>query len=309
MPTGTQLATSSGVVFVTTLDVIVPPNGSSYVPPVTVQAQNPGTSGNVAANTIVNITSAGQQRIIQFNPSLTSTSVLGVTNPSAATGGGAGHATALSQKDINALQSSLNTKIQTQLKDWLTRQLHIGDQAGKPIQQETITTSPAVGSVVSSGTFTGTLKLHATVLVVRSAAIQAGATTALNKAVSNNTTYPNYTLFQPQQLHITKLTNTAASDGKSLTLKFTASGQIIPNVSANQVRSLLVGKRASEVQSVLSGPGGIPGVVTGSASVNPGFFPWVPFLSSRITVHIVPAQTPTTPRATASPTPTATKKK
>lgn len=309
VPTGTQLATSSGVVFVTTLDVIVPPNGSSYVPPVTVQAQNPGTGGNVAANTIVNITSAGQQRIIQFNPSLTSTSVLGVTNPSAATGGGAGHATALSQKDINTLQSSLNTKIQTQFKDWLTRQLHTGDQAGKAIQQETITTSPAVGSVVNGGTFTGTLKLHATVLVVRSAAIQAGATTALNKAVSNNKTYPNYTLFQPQQLRITKLTNTAASDGKSLTLKFTASGQIIPNVSANQVRSLLVGKRVSDVQSILRGPGGIPGVVTGSAKPSPGFFPWVPFWSSRITVHIVPAQAQTTPHATASPTPTATKKK
>ncbi|MEO8972108.1 MAG: baseplate J/gp47 family protein [Ktedonobacteraceae bacterium] len=309
IPTGMQLSTRSGVIFITTLDVKLPSanSGSSYTPPVTVQAQNSGTVGNVPANTIVSITAAGQQLLQQFNPGLASPSLLTVTNPSPTTGGGAGKSTALSTSDVNTLKAKLHTEAQARLSSWLAKQLHTGDQAGKPVSVETISTTPAVGTVITSGLFSETLKLHATVLVVRNAVIQSVASTSMNASVSKNKLDSGYTLFEPQQLNITQLKNTPSKDGSSLKLSFTAVGQIIPNISVEQIRNLLAGKRVSEVQSVLTGPGSVPGVVSSSAVVHPGFFPWLPFLSSHINVHIVPAQQPTTPSV--HPTATPTKKK
>ena len=308
IPTGTILATASGITFVTTLDVQLPPANSTYIPPVSIQAQSQGTIGNVAAHTIVNITPDGQQRILQFNPGLTSTSVLTVTNPQPTTGGGVGKATALSTNDVNKLKATLNVVLQAQLQSWLAKQLHVGDNAGKPVVVETVTTTPAVGSVVTGGTFSETLKMQATVLVVRSAALQSAAFAQMNASVSKDKRYPGYTLYQPQQLKITQLKNTPSKDGSSLKLSFTAAGQIIPSVTVDQIRSLLAGKRVSEVQSTLLGSSGIPGIVSASAVVHPDFLPWLPFLSSHITVHIVPAQPATTPPV-AHPTPTPKPKK
>jgi len=111
IPTGTLLSTASGVTFVTTLDVQLPPVNSTYTPPVSVQAQSQGTIGNVAAHTIVVITPEGAQRILQFNPSLSSTSVLTVTNPQPTTGGGAGKATALSSNDVKRIERKGRYKI------------------------------------------------------------------------------------------------------------------------------------------------------------------------------------------------------
>lgn len=308
IPTGMQLSTKSGINFTTTLDVKLPPanSGSSYTPPVTVQAQNPGTVGNVPANTIVNITASGQQLLLQFNPGL-SPGALTVTNPQATTGGGAGKATSLSTNDVNTLKAKLHTEVQTKLSDWLTKQLHIGDQAGKPVSVETVSTTPTVGTVITTGTFSETLKLHATVLVVRNAAIQSAASASMNTAISKNKQDSGYTLYEPQQLNITKMKSTPSSDSKSLKLSFSAEGQIIPNISVAQIRTLLAGKKVSEVQSVLTGPGGVNGVVNSSAVVQPGFFPWLPFMSSHINVHIVPVQPATTPPV--HPTATPTKKK
>jgi hypothetical protein len=306
IPTGMQLSTSSGVTFITTLDVKLPSanSGSSYTPPVTVQAQNTGTVGNVPAHSIVKITASGQHLLQQFNPGLASPSDLTVTNPSATSGGGAGKATSLSTSDVNTLKAKLHTQAQTILGAWLTKQLHPGDQAGKPVSVETVSTAPAVGTVITNGTFSETLKLHATVLVVRSAAIQAAASAKMNASVSKNKLDAGYTLYEPQQLTITQMKNAPASSGSSLKLSFNAAGQIIPNVSVQQIRSLLAGKKVSEVQNTLTGTGGIPGVITGSAVVHPSFFPWLPFISSHITVHIVPAQQPTKPPVHLTPTPT-----
>ena len=311
IPIGMQLSTSSGVIFTTTVDVELSPVNSPYnQAPVTVQAQNPGTIGNVRANTIVNITPTGQTLLLQFNPQLTPGSIasaLTLTNPQPTTGGGAGKATALSTNDVNTLKAKLNTEAQTKLKNWLTQQLHGEDQAGKPVLAETVTTTPTVGSVIPNGTFSETMKLHATVLVVRAVALQSAAFATMNNSVSKNKLYSGYTLYQQQRLNITQIKNTSSSNGRSLKLSFTASGQIIPNVSVDQIRSLLAGKKVSEVQSTLTGPGGIPGIVTSSAVVNPSFLPWLPFLSSHITVHLVPAQPPTVPHII-HPTPTPKKK-
>lgn len=102
IPTGMQLSTSSGVTFITTLDVKLPSanSGSSYTPPVTIRAQKPGIIGNVPANTIVNITAAGEQLLMQFNQGLTSPIILTVTNPQPIIGG-IGNATTLPANNVS----------------------------------------------------------------------------------------------------------------------------------------------------------------------------------------------------------------
>src|SRR5205085_4613417 len=106
---------------------------------------------------------------------------LSVTNTDPTTGGGAGSATTVSTNDVNAEKSVLDIQLQSQVDAFLKKNVHPGtsqvpgDQVGKPVQVETPLVTPARGQVTTNGTFTETLKLHMTVLVIRAADLQAAA--------------------------------------------------------------------------------------------------------------------------------------
>jgi hypothetical protein len=291
IPTGTIVSTSNGKNFATTVDALVLAKGSDVgnSVPVQVQAQTPGMDGNVPINSITVIPSASLTSISQANNKATVN--LTVTNPKPFTNGGVGNATTVTPSDIAQLKATLEPQVQQRANAWLAQQVHTDDVQGKPVQNETVT--PKAGQVTPSGTFTETLSLHMTVLVVRAADLQAAAQVEFNAAAKK--VNPNYALVPQQKVNLAKTSSkacTPVSTETSIILCYTATGQIAPQVSEQKIRDLVVRKPVQEAESELtSSVPGISGV--GRITINPGFFPWMPLQSQRISVHfkVVPAST------------------
>jgi len=289
IPTGTIVTTKSGVPFATQAEALALPGSPIPAP---VKAQNAGVSGNVAAGSITVIPPASINSIQQANPTGTIIN-LSVTNTDPTAHGGAGNATSLSSNDVATEKSALNIQLQARVKEFLAKNVLSGDQTGKTVQVETPTVSPSVGSVVNNGTFTETLRLHMTVLVVRAADLQTAASAQLKDTLAKAKTGLDLVPQQPVQLKQVK--NTSPSNGSSIKLSFTAVGQVAPRISEDTVRNLVYGKSVDGAQQALVGRNGLPNAIHAQITVNPSFFHLLPFWTQRITVHFKTMLQPTTP--------------
>ncbi len=279
IPTGTIITTASGVQFRTTAEPLITP-GATY--PVQIEAVNPGTGGNVPANTITVIPPESLQQIGASSGSLT------VTNPNPTSGGGVGNAAQVTAADVKALKGSLDARLQQAFHSWLAEHVHDGDVSGRPVEQEQISASPAVGQVAPGGTFTATLTLQAAVLVVRSSDIQAGARAALNASIAR--AQPGYALVPQRPVSIAGLKSTPARDGKTLALSFKADGQAALDISDQDIQDGLLGKPRDEALSDLNGLlatrlGKQAVNMQASITISPSFFPWMPFIQDHIHIH------------------------
>ena len=123
-----------------------------------------------------------------------------------------------------------------------------------------------------------------TVLVVRAADLQAAATAQLKDTLDKQR--GGVALVPQQPVELKQLKNTPAKDGHALVLKFTAVGQVAPQISEDAVRNLVSGKSLDAAQHALAGANGIPEVQdTPQITVYPSFFHWMPFWSQRINIH------------------------
>lgn len=282
IPTGTIVTTPNGVQFQTTAEPLIAP-GATY--PVQIEALNAGTSGNVAANTITIIQPQSLQKIG------TSADKLTVTNPQPTSGGGVGQAAQVTAQDLDAIKKTLDPQLQQQFNAWLAQNVHNGDVQGTPVQKEQVSANPGPGQVSSSGSFTGTVTLQATVLVVRASDIQAAARAELNaRASTKHAKQVNYALLAQKPISITKMKSSPAKDSKSISLSFTATGQIAPAISDQQIQQLLVSRSAQDapgaVDSYLAATvGRLPDNARTSISITPSFFPWMPLIQDHIHVH------------------------
>ena len=289
IPSNTIVATKGGVQFGTQAEALVLPGNTVIVP---IKAQNPGAVGNVPAGSITVLPASSLTAIQQANPSGTVVN-LAVTNTDPTAHGGAGKATALTSADVNAEKTALDIQIQARVKDFLAKNVHTGDQTGQPVQIETPVPTPAIGSIVNSGTFTETLKLHMTVLVVRAADLQAAAAAQIKETLSKAKV--NQALVPQQPIVLKQIKNNSPKNGSSVSLSFTAIGQVAQQVSEDIVRKLVFGKSVSDAQQALVGKNGIPGVTHVQITVSPSFFHWLPFWTQRINVHFQAVPQPATP--------------
>ena len=279
IPTGTVVSTKNGVLFVTQAEVLALQTNPIPTP---IQAQSPGANGNVPANSIISIPADSQSRILQANPGITRLT-LSVTNTDPTTGGGAGTAPSVTGNDVNTEKTTLDSQVQAQVKDFLNKNVHPGDQQGTPIQVETPVATPAVGQVATDATFRETLKLHMTVLVVRATDLQAAATAQLKDFLGKKN--PALALAPQQPVELTQLKNQPTKDGQTIVLKFTAVGQVAPQISEDAVRNLVSGKSLDAAHNALVSANGLPQVRDSQITVYPSFFHWMPFWSQRIQVH------------------------
>jgi hypothetical protein len=290
IPTGTTIATKNNILFTTQADVLVQPG---QILPTNILAQNPGTSGNVPANSITVIPAQSISKLQQANQEATINLTVNNTDPTAH--GGAGKASTVTNGDVNSVKNTLDVQVDALVKSYLQKNVHEGDNQGNVVRVETPLVSPSVGSVASGGTFMETLKVHMTVLVVRAAVLQAAATAEMRNSLSKRSS--SLALVPQQKVELKQLKNTSARDGSSLVLSFTVVGQVAPQITEDTVRNLMSGKSIDYAQSVLNGKNGTPNVVGTQISVHPGFFQWMPFMPQHITVHFetTPVKTPTPP--------------
>jgi len=289
IPSGIIITTSSGIQFVTQDEIALGAKGSNVNSlPSTVQAKVSGDSGNVLSGSITVIPTSSATQIAQNNNVAASALNLQVNNAIATTGGGAGTAPMVTQKDLDNTQTSLSAQLQNSVDDWLKTQLAPGDVVGKPVVTRALTHAPKVNTVLQSDTFPVGLAENVEVTIVRSSALQAAAIAQLNNALSKDQNHQNYQIAsaaQPstQPLQIPPLT--PVSNGLSMTLNFTPTGKIIQKISSEAVQSNISGKTPHDVEATLKRM--IPGIDSVKVTISPSFFPWTPQLPSHITVNFI----------------------
>lgn len=302
IPSGVVLSTSGAtpVQFATVADVYVPPdqsnNGIPSIAPV--QAQLPGESGNVAANSITIIPPDSLTKIAQNNPGVIPTPAnLTVTNTDSTTGGGATNVTAVTSTDANALTATLQQQIQKQVNTWLKNVVHPGDVAGPPVPKvvisatpvsgETFITTPPVGQPAPDGKFNGVLTAKVTVLVIRDSTIQATGKAQLMAHASHMNPPSVLATSLPATVKVAR--STPSQDGKSLTMVIDSTGQVVQQVPAEQISQQLAGKSLNPAKSYINdGQAGIREVVNTNIVVFPPFLGFVPFRPGQIHIVIRP---------------------
>jgi hypothetical protein len=228
---------------------------------VAVRALIPGVGGNVAAKTVT----------VMDQPITGVT----VTNPTATTGGVDSTATqVVAQSDLDVAQALLTTQSTNDLNATLKAQAEGLDYL--PDGQPTLTASAdhKVGDQVSSFTMTMTATLGA--IAFSAGKADALMRAALSKKISKGfqlTTDPIQTAYQ-----IAK----PAANGE-VTIKGTAVGVVVPNVTADDLRSRIKGMRvdAAKRQLLVLAPGATIDMV-----VKPNV-PWLPVLQDHIAVTII----------------------
>jgi Baseplate J-like protein len=299
IPTGTVISTSGGIgtQFVTTADALVQPANSGFpAPPVPVQAQTAGTSGNVPANTITIVPANSLQSIAAAqSPAVPTISVrLSVMNPNATSGGGAANVQQVTSNDVNKLTKALHPKLQAQIAGWLAKVLQPQDVGGKmipdvmgspnPLPEEKLIANPQVGQVVASGQFTGVLSVSVKILVIRAATIQAVSKARINAQAVNMT--PPHILAAQRPILISKMNSTPSADGTTLALTWTATGQIMLQVSAQKVSNLVAGKGVNQARNDIMN--NVAGAIDARIDLFPSLLGIMPFRSEQIHVIMQP---------------------
>jgi hypothetical protein len=302
IPTGTVLNTTAGagsIQFVTTASPVVPPtNPNNTLVPVPVQAQNSGSSGNVKAGAITVIPDTSLSAIAQANNLPTSQINLSVNNPNPLTGGGAAQVPAVTQNDVQALKNSLHQQLQAQVNSWLQQQLHQGDIKGtlfpnvvgsaRPLPQEQLAQVPPVGTALPNKSFSGTLSVTVSVLVVRSSSLMAAAKSQLNAAALATRPYP-YVLSLQSPVQTNVVSSSSSGDGKTLTILMSASGLALLQVDTRAVSAYLTGKtRDQAISAISNGDAGPREVEKVDVTISPSILGFMPFRSENIHIDVIP---------------------
>lgn len=294
IPTGTTVATTSGIQFFTGAEVVVAPQHSYPAVPVT--AQQTGEIGNVGASSIIVIPPASLNSIAQYNHTSTASLNLAVTNTKPTSGGGATNVPAVATRDLQALVHTLHNTLKQEVNSWLAAQLHTGDMRGapkpdvlksaNPLPEEQLSGAPDAGQPASSGSFSGSLSLHISVLVVRASALQAAAGAQLNAAATR--LHPPSMLATHLPVTLTNGTGTPSADGTSLAIKAKATGEIIRQLALQDLSTSLTGKGVGQVISDLKASLAQVGVQDVQVSVSPAFLNIMPLQAGRIQVVLKP---------------------
>ena len=300
IPTGTVLQTNGAVAvqFVTTANAQILPSSSGID---TVRAQNPGPSGNVPAGTITVIPPAGLQAIVAAQPTPVPqpSVILAVTNLAPTSGGGSANVKQVTQSDADTLAKALHPDLQKQIASWLAEKVQQGDVRGKlvpdvvdsptPLKDETLT---QVGQVAANGKFTGKLSVTVQILVIRAATIQ-----DVSKAQLKMKMKPAFVLVPQRLVIISKEKDTPSADGTTLSVSWTATGQIMQQISAQRISSLVAGQGVDQAKSDIVSKAGITGVTDRDTRIDifPSFLSIMPLRAEQIHVNVQPGPEKGTP--------------
>ncbi len=302
IPSGTIVTTSNGTAFSTQAEAVVNTPNSNVGPTIQVpiKAQTSGTSGNVPAGSINAIPPDSLNAIVMYNKMNSSDLKLTVTNEQPTASGGVGNTPAIAQKDIDATKASLDTILQGQFNTWLAQKTASGDKAGTLTSTETLENAPSVGQTTTDGTFTAKLRMSVTVLIVRAATLQRASIAQLNRYIlaDKNKTFVGYTVVDDAKLPVQVQNLKTSSDNKStLTLIYTAAAKVVQSLDIQHLRGLIAGKSIADARKTLQS---IPGVQHVDISTGPklggGTPSWISFLSSNITIHLIPEDNVTPPK-------------
>ena len=193
----------------------------------------------------------------------------------------------MTDQDLTTVKNDLHQQLQGEINAW-QQQLSSTGAVGTPQTTDTLINAPKVNDVEANGTFSATIKVTATVLLVHTADLQKDAIKQLNDAIKNDTSYAGDAIFTDinPAVSITQLKQTTA-DANSITFTFNATAKATPKlITKEYVQQLVTGKSIPDARTALINT---PGMKTADITVSPGFMPWVSLWSGHIDVTIHPA--------------------
>jgi hypothetical protein len=290
IPSGIVVATAgpNSQQFVTMAEAVVlhPGSTTGNSIEIPIQAQKPGTTGNVDAGMITVIPDDSLNQIATANTVASPSLKLQVSNPKPTTGGGAGKATVVSRADLDNVTKSLQAALNDDINAWVQQQKPSSqDVVGKPAISGSLINPPSEGQVATNGSFPAQFRATVTLMIVRSANLQDATATQLRNDLSTNKAFNGYTINPEQQTPVTIQALKTAGQGTSLTLSFTAIAKTMPNIPQDQVRTLVAGKLTSDASDNLKTLHNIQGA---TIKTSPGFVFWVSSLPSHININLVP---------------------
>lgn len=267
---GTELATSSGVVFAQQGDTQpISPGGTAQAQ---VVAEQTGASGNVGPNQITVIKNPGPYA-----------GCLQVTNPDALDGGQDDvKDLVISQTDLDQARNVLQQAARQQITTDLSKQMKDGEQLSDPIQWQQINFSSDHQANDKVKTFNATLVYQGEAAYYNTADVNKAFVAALKTQIP-----PGQQLTGDGAKVTVK--QESGTPGGHLTFKGTATGFLAPSIDKDQLRHELAGKSAGSARNLLLR---LPGVR--DINIYEAFpLPLLPFISSRIDVQYRIEQAPT----------------
>ena len=267
IPVGTQVATTSGLAFVTTKSVTVAqaPFATKTTIDAPVQAVKKGTSGNVAAHTIVKVPS-----------SLTSNGV-SVSNANPTTGGSHSVTPMVVQADIDRAQKTLlavlDANFQAALKEpgavpsgsnLFTESAQLGTPACSPDAAGLLNQATATFQLECQATGTATLTDMTGVVALAERRARAGVRSGYSLVENSMTTTVGATIRQ----------------GPALVVPVTVEGFQVPTIDADQLRAGVRGKSLADARLFLAQYGQV------EISLSPDWASTMPSFDFRIDVRV-----------------------
>lgn len=212
---------------------------------------------------------------------------LKVTNPQNTQGGGRQQVNAISNADLQNAQNTLYQQLQGDIDAWL-RSLPNNDVIGKPTTSNTLVNPPAVGTTPANNakSFQATIKVSVSILLVSNDDLKQFAIPQINNTLQNDKNLRNYVVpnnsLQAVQINNANVQNSTSTH---MQISYTASAQVVNNVSPDQVQQLR-GHTIADAQHTIKSQ--ISGVQNVNITTNPAFFPWVAFWPSHIDVKTRP---------------------
>jgi len=259
IPVGTVVSTAAGTRYETQLrGPIGPPNNGVSV---LVRAVLAGKAGNTAANTVT--------MIVPPMPNVK------VTNAAAITGGAdAVVNTGITQSDLDSVRSALAAKVTQELIVSLTVQAGGLNFAPDGQPDLAVTTDHKIGEKVATFTMTMEGKLGAV------AFSESQADTIMRTTLGEK--IPTGFKLTSDPIQTSYLAQHSGANG-DLTLKGSATGVIVPSVTADELKARIKGMRVESARAQLErvAPG-----TTVDITVKPAV-PWLPVLQDHINLTIV----------------------
>ncbi len=282
VPAGTHLSTLSGIVFLTTAPVTVPParvagNRISHgFASVSVRAATAGPAGDVDAGSITQV------------PDFLRTQQVSASNPVPTNGGTRQEFTRISQQDVAAAVAQLTGQIQNDYKSWLAAPDSL--PSGATAFPKTGALGAAVPSVdpgtlvnVEQPSFQLGLTASGTVVTVDASLVRQVAVGAL--------TVPSGQTLQAGSVAVT--VGAGQPDGQIVDFRVTVTALAIPVLDVAQLRAAVRGRPVADANAILA----TYGVV--SIQTWPGYVTTIPTLDARVELTVA------APVAAASPSPAA----
>lgn len=240
IPAGTQLTSSSGVVFTTDSAATISAQNYQNVQ-VGVTAADNGTNYNGATGAA----SGAPSRI-------------SATFVEATTGGTSKIATVVSQDDIDRANGQLIGKSTDDEKKALTAKFKNGEKvidSSFTVDRAAAVSAPAVNAEATSGKATLTIPTTYSIQAIASADLESYLNSSLESQLANS---------DDQKVYDTGVSKAGLSnfrkEGDTLTVAITSTGQIGPKINEDQIKDQVKGKIYGEVQSTLEQINGVQNV-------------------------------------------------